>query len=197
MESASGIRSAADWAPAGDYSDIRYETAEGIAKITIRTISGIRIRRMTRKIVAEAFLEVDSGTRQRGGRRSAGRQDACHRLFAGDNRRAVAGGLQRAAEGEAAKHPEVELKIQDAQDKTELQVQQMEGFITQKMDAILVSPKESAGLTKVVEDAYDAQIPIRATGVPLDEVFGEDMLGGGYRKKYLRATSRLVALTHS
>ncbi len=35
MESASGIRSAADWAPAGDYSDIRYETAEGIAKITI------------------------------------------------------------------------------------------------------------------------------------------------------------------
>ena len=29
------IRSAADWQPAGDYGDIRYETAEGIAKITI------------------------------------------------------------------------------------------------------------------------------------------------------------------
>ena len=29
------IRSAAEWRPAGDYSDIRYETAEGIAKITI------------------------------------------------------------------------------------------------------------------------------------------------------------------
>jgi naphthoate synthase len=29
------IRPAADWAPAGDYGDIRYETAEGIAKVTI------------------------------------------------------------------------------------------------------------------------------------------------------------------
>jgi naphthoate synthase len=29
------IRRAADWQPAGDYGDIRYETAEGIAKITI------------------------------------------------------------------------------------------------------------------------------------------------------------------
>jgi len=29
------IRSAADWKPSGDYSDIRYETAGGIAKITI------------------------------------------------------------------------------------------------------------------------------------------------------------------
>jgi naphthoate synthase len=29
------IRPAADWRPAGDYEDIRYETADGIAKITI------------------------------------------------------------------------------------------------------------------------------------------------------------------
>ncbi|MEI7592623.1 MAG: 1,4-dihydroxy-2-naphthoyl-CoA synthase [Actinomycetes bacterium] len=29
------MRSAADWKPSGDYSDIRYETAGGIAKITI------------------------------------------------------------------------------------------------------------------------------------------------------------------
>jgi naphthoate synthase len=29
------IRTALDWQPAGDYTDIRYETAEGIAKITI------------------------------------------------------------------------------------------------------------------------------------------------------------------
>jgi naphthoate synthase len=29
------IRRAADWQPAGEYGDIRYETAEGIAKITI------------------------------------------------------------------------------------------------------------------------------------------------------------------
>src|SRR3954451_5485423 len=29
------IRPAADWKPAGEYGDIRYELAEGIAKITI------------------------------------------------------------------------------------------------------------------------------------------------------------------
>ena len=29
----------------------------------------------------------------------------------------------------------------------------------------------------------------------LDEIFTEEMLGGGYRKKYLRATSRLLALS--
>ena len=29
------IRPALDWKPAGDYTDVRYETAEGIAKITI------------------------------------------------------------------------------------------------------------------------------------------------------------------
>ncbi|WP_295837472.1 cell division protein ZapE [uncultured Microbacterium sp.] len=58
---------------------------------------------------------------------------------------------------------------------------------------------QSAALRLVafVDRAYDAQIPIRATGVPLNTVFSDEMLGGGYRKKYLRAVSRLVALTHS
>jgi naphthoate synthase len=35
MAEAPTIRPALDWKPAGDYTDIRYETAEGIAKITI------------------------------------------------------------------------------------------------------------------------------------------------------------------
>ncbi|UIN29297.1 cell division protein ZapE [Microbacterium binotii] len=58
---------------------------------------------------------------------------------------------------------------------------------------------QSAALRLVafVDRAYDAQIPIRATGVALDQVFGDEMLAGGYRKKYLRAISRLIALTHS
>jgi len=34
-----------------------------------------------------------------------------------------------------------------------------------------------------------------ASGAKLDTIFSEEMLAGGYRKKYLRATSRLVALT--
>jgi cell division protein ZapE len=42
---------------------------------------------------------------------------------------------------------------------------------------------------------YDAGIPVVASGAKLDTIFSEEMLAGGYRKKYLRATSRLVALT--
>lgn len=52
-------------------------------------------------------------------------------------------------------------------------------------------------LVAFVDRAYDAQVPIVATGVSLDQVFGDEMLAGGYRKKYLRAISRLNALTHS
>src|SRR3954447_18584953 len=35
MAATQEIRPAIDWKPAGEYEDIRYETAEGIAKITI------------------------------------------------------------------------------------------------------------------------------------------------------------------
>jgi cell division protein ZapE len=41
---------------------------------------------------------------------------------------------------------------------------------------------------------YDRDIPLLAGGVPLDRMFSPDMLKGGYRKKYLRAVSRLIAL---
>jgi cell division protein ZapE len=34
-----------------------------------------------------------------------------------------------------------------------------------------------------------------SSGAKLDTIFSEEMLAGGYRKKYLRATSRLLALT--
>lgn len=58
---------------------------------------------------------------------------------------------------------------------------------------------QSAALRFVafIDRVYDAQIPIRATGLPLTSVFGGGMLDGGYRKKYLRCMSRLNALTSS
>lgn len=48
-----------------------------------------------------------------------------------------------------------------------------------------------------VDRLYDAQVRVVASGTPLDQVFGDDMLAGGYRKKYLRAISRLIALTNA
>ncbi|MBL3700365.1 cell division protein ZapE [Leucobacter luti] len=58
---------------------------------------------------------------------------------------------------------------------------------------------QSAALRFVafIDRVYDAQIPLRATGVPLTSIFGGGMIDGGYRKKYLRCISRLNALTAS
>ncbi|PJJ55353.1 cell division protein ZapE [Compostimonas suwonensis] len=59
----------------------------------------------------------------------------------------------------------------------------------------LTSQTDALRFVAFIDRVYDAQIPVLASGLPLDEVFAADMLGGGYRKKYLRARSRLIALT--
>jgi len=51
-------------------------------------------------------------------------------------------------------------------------------------------------LVSLIDRLYDAGIPVMASGARLDTIFSEEMLAGGYRKKYLRATSRLLALSH-
>ena len=50
-------------------------------------------------------------------------------------------------------------------------------------------------LVALVDRLYDARVAIVPSGVALDEVFDDTMLSGGYRKKYLRAVSRMIALT--
>ncbi len=50
-------------------------------------------------------------------------------------------------------------------------------------------------LVAFIDRVYDAEIPVVQTGTPLSEVFDDEMLGGGYRKKYLRSVSRMIALT--
>ncbi|WP_306231141.1 cell division protein ZapE [Agrococcus beijingensis] len=59
---------------------------------------------------------------------------------------------------------------------------------------VLTDQNDALRLVALVDRLYDAQVALRASGVSLDRVFGEEMLGGGYRKKYLRAISRLHAL---
>jgi cell division protein ZapE len=41
---------------------------------------------------------------------------------------------------------------------------------------------------------YDKDVPIVASGKPFDHLFTDEMMGGGYMKKYFRAVSRLTAL---
>ena len=49
-------------------------------------------------------------------------------------------------------------------------------------------------LVVLADRMYDRELPVIASGTPFDEIFSAEMLHGGYRKKYLRAVSRLVAL---
>jgi cell division protein ZapE len=55
---------------------------------------------------------------------------------------------------------------------------------------------QAAALRLVVlaDRLYDRDVPVLASGVPLDRLFPDELLSGGYRKKYLRAVSRLTAL---
>lgn len=57
-------------------------------------------------------------------------------------------------------------------------------------------PDQSTALRLVVlaDRLYDREVPVLASGLPFDQLFSEEMLDGGYRKKYFRAISRLTAL---
>lgn len=65
-------------------------------------------------------------------------------------------------------------------------------------DVTTLTDQVQALRTVVLADRlYDRDIPIVTSGVPLDQLFSEEMLRGGYRKKYRRALSRLVSLARS
>ncbi len=55
---------------------------------------------------------------------------------------------------------------------------------------------QNAALRLVVlaDRLYDRDVPVVVSGVALDALFPDELLAGGYRKKYLRAVSRLTAL---
>ena len=56
---------------------------------------------------------------------------------------------------------------------------------------------QNAALRLVVlaDRLYDRDVPVAVSGVALDALFPAELLAGGYRKKYLRAVSRLTALS--
>ncbi|HVH94614.1 MAG TPA: AFG1/ZapE family ATPase, partial [Nocardioidaceae bacterium] len=49
-------------------------------------------------------------------------------------------------------------------------------------------------LVVLADRMYDRDLPVVASGVTFDALFAPPLLKGGYRKKYFRAVSRLVAL---
>lgn len=61
---------------------------------------------------------------------------------------------------EAAKHPELSIYISDGQQDNSKQVADVENFIVQEVDILIISPNEAQPLTQVVEKAYDKHIPV-------------------------------------
>ncbi|MFE5244590.1 MULTISPECIES: cell division protein ZapE [unclassified Streptomyces] len=75
------------------------------------------------------------------------------------------------------------------------------GALTDGITAVCLTdvravPDQSTALRLVVlaDRLYDREIPVLASGLPFDRLFSDEMLNGGYRKKYFRAISRLTAL---
>ncbi|MDH6625644.1 cell division protein ZapE [Streptomyces sp. LBL] len=75
------------------------------------------------------------------------------------------------------------------------------GALTDDLRAVCLTdvravPDQSTALRLVVlaDRLYDREVPVLASGLPFDQLFSEEMLNGGYRKKYFRAISRLTAL---
>ncbi|MGV9453985.1 cell division protein ZapE [Streptomyces sp. NPDC003635] len=75
------------------------------------------------------------------------------------------------------------------------------GALTDGLKAVCLTdvqpvPDQSTALRLVVlaDRLYDREVPVLASGLPFDQLFSEEMLKGGYRKKYFRAISRLTAL---
>jgi cell division protein ZapE len=73
----------------------------------------------------------------------------------------------------------------------------IEGVEIIALEGVHVLDDQNAALRLVafIDRVYDAEVPIIASGVPLDQVFADDMMAGGFRKKYLRSMSRMIALT--
>ena len=60
----------------------------------------------------------------------------------------------------AEKHSEVKVIFKDAQNDTLKQRSQVEEFVSAGVDLLIISPKEAAPLTPIVEQAYGSGIPV-------------------------------------
>ncbi|WP_029290153.1 substrate-binding domain-containing protein [Cellulomonas sp. HZM] len=70
------------------------------------------------------------------------------------------GAITKAAVAEAAKYPDVELKQAEGTNDVNVQISQIEQFINDKVDAIVLLPFDGAALTEVATKAMNAGIKV-------------------------------------
>lgn len=64
---------------------------------------------------------------------------------------------------EQALHPEIELVFRQANDNSEVQSLQIDSFIHERVDLLIVAPNEEVGVTPAIARAFDAGIPVLVT----------------------------------
>ena len=70
------------------------------------------------------------------------------------------GAINSSAIAEAGKYPDIDLKVAEGTNDANLQISQVETFINDKVDAIVLLPTDGAALTEVAIEAMNAGIPV-------------------------------------
>jgi ribose transport system substrate-binding protein len=70
------------------------------------------------------------------------------------------GAINSAAIAEAEKYPDIDLRVAEGTNDANLQISQVEGFINDGVDAIVLLPTDGAALTEVAIEAMEAGIPV-------------------------------------
>jgi signal transduction histidine kinase/CheY-like chemotaxis protein len=104
--------------------------------------------------------------------------------------------------GELAFHPSLDLEYRDAENSNEKQIRDIQYFIDEKVDLLIVSPNEAEPITPVVESAFQKGIPVividRKTNSSLYTAYiGADnyaigKLAGSYIADYLEGTGNIL-----
>jgi ribose transport system substrate-binding protein len=68
--------------------------------------------------------------------------------------------INSAAIAEAEKYPDIDLRVAEGTNDANLQISQVEGFINDDVDAIVLLPTDGAALTEVAIQAMEAGIPV-------------------------------------
>ena len=61
---------------------------------------------------------------------------------------------------ETSFHPHIEIEIKTVKDNTEEQIKDIESFINQGVDLLVISPNEAKAITPIIKKAYLSGIPI-------------------------------------
>nr|WP_130343637.1 substrate-binding domain-containing protein [Herbihabitans rhizosphaerae] len=114
-----------------------------------------------------ALAGCGTTSEQTGGSAEAGKPEKC----GADGKYTI--GMSQANRGEpyrvrmdddvqkaGSKVPQFKVELADAQKDSARQAEQVQTFITQKVNLIIVSPNEAAPLTDIVKKAYNARIPV-------------------------------------